>query len=69
MATLEQRYHNILRSYGHGQRKKDIVGRKNQEEFAHLINQIERYGFNFHPEVYVEPLIIQLEKLANNKSN
>lgn len=67
MATLEQRFNNLLSEYGRGFKKKDVKGKKNQEEFSYLVNEIKRYGFKFEPEHYVAPLVNRLERLVKNQ--
>lgn len=64
MRTLEQRFNRILSNYGRGFKKKEITGKKNQEEFSYLVHEVQMRGFDFEPEHYVKPLIEQLESLT-----
>lgn len=43
---------------------RNTIPKETQVELAHMINDIESYGFNFFPNHYIFESIIKLESLA-----
>lgn len=67
MSAAEKRFNGVMRRVK-GVKAADGLSRSQEEDIAHIVNDIQRYGFNFMPNHYIFDKVDMIENVLNSKN-